>query len=40
MHFDDVREVGRVMRAEFDALGIETEWIDMAQVSRSRTYLI
>ncbi len=40
MHFDDVREVGRVMRAEFDALDFETEWIDMAQEIRSRIYLI
>ena len=29
MNHDGVREVGRVMRREFDALGLETEWIDM-----------
>ena len=29
MNHDGVREVGRVMRREFDALGFETEWIDM-----------
>ncbi len=35
MNFEGVREVGRIMRAEFDALGFETEWIDMAEVQRS-----
>ncbi len=29
MNHDGVREVGRVMRRELDALGLETEWIDM-----------
>lgn len=29
MSHDGVREVGRVMRRELDALGLETEWIDM-----------
>ncbi len=27
MNFDGVREVGRIFRAELDALGFETEWI-------------
>ena len=35
MNFEGVREVGRIMQAEFDALGFETEWIDMAEVNRS-----
>jgi glutamate carboxypeptidase len=36
MNHDGVREVGRVMRAEMDALGFETEWIDMpAEVDRA-----
>ena len=29
MNHDGVREVGRVMRREFDELGLDTEWIDM-----------
>jgi len=29
MNHDGVRDVGRVMRRELDALGLETEWIDM-----------
>ena len=29
MNQDGVRKVGRVMRRELDALGLETEWIDM-----------
>ncbi len=29
MNHDGVREVGRVMRRELDALGLETEWIDL-----------
>jgi len=28
-HHEGVREVGRVMRRELDALGLETEWIEM-----------
>jgi len=35
MNFAGVREVGDAMRAELDALGFETEWIDMAEVNRS-----
>lgn len=35
MNFEGVREVGRVMQVEFDALGFETEWIDMSEVNRS-----
>ena len=31
MNLDGVREVGRVMRRELDALGLETKWIDMPQ---------
>jgi glutamate carboxypeptidase len=29
MNHQGIREVGRVMRRELDALGLETEWIDM-----------
>ena len=29
MNHEGVREVGQVMRRELDALGFETEWIDM-----------
>ncbi len=29
MNHEGVREVGRVMRRELDALGLETQWIDM-----------
>ena len=29
MNHEGVREVGRVMRRELDAIGLETEWIDM-----------
>lgn len=29
MNHDGVREVGRVMQRELDAIGLETEWIDM-----------
>ncbi|MCH7636883.1 MAG: M20 family peptidase, partial [Proteobacteria bacterium] len=29
MNHDGVRQVGVVMRRELDALGLETEWIDM-----------
>jgi glutamate carboxypeptidase len=28
MNFDGVREVGRILRGEFDALGFETEWVN------------
>ena len=35
MNFDGVREVAAVMQAEFDELGFETEWLDMAEVNRS-----
>ncbi len=35
MNFEGVRQVGDMMRAEFDALGFETEWLDMAAVNRS-----
>jgi glutamate carboxypeptidase len=35
MNFDGVREVGRVLHAEFDALGFATEWIDGAAFGRS-----
>jgi glutamate carboxypeptidase len=36
MNHDGVREVGRVMRRELDALGLETEWIEMpAEVDRA-----
>jgi len=29
MNLDGVRQVGKVMRAELDALGLDTEWIDL-----------
>ena len=36
MNHDGVREVGKVMRRELDALGLTTEWIDMpAEVNRA-----
>ena len=35
MNFDGVREVGRVLRAEFDALGFETEWVDGSPFDRA-----
>lgn len=36
MNHDGVREVGRVMRRELDALGLDTEWIEMpAEVNRA-----
>ncbi|MDH5588769.1 MAG: M20/M25/M40 family metallo-hydrolase [Gemmatimonadota bacterium] len=35
MNFDGVREVGRVLRAEFDALGFETEWVDGTPFDRA-----
>jgi len=36
MNHDGVREVGAVMRRELDALGLETEWIEMpAEVERA-----
>lgn len=36
MNHEGVREVGAVMRRELDALGLETEWIDMpAEVNRA-----
>jgi glutamate carboxypeptidase len=35
MNFDGVREVGRVLGAEFDALGFATEWIDGAPFDRA-----
>lgn len=30
MNFEGVRQVGSLFRAEFDALGFDTEWIDGA----------
>ena len=35
MNFDGVREVGRIFRAELDALGFETRWVDGAAFSRA-----
>jgi len=35
MNFEGVREVGDVLRAEFDALGFETEWVDGAAFERA-----
>src|ERR1700737_4253525 len=29
MNFEGVREVGRMFRAEFDALGFSTRWVEM-----------
>ena len=34
MNLPGVREVGRILRAEFDALGFETRWIDGAPFQR------
>lgn len=35
MNHDGVREVGVVMRRELDAIGLETEWIDMQELNRA-----
>jgi len=35
MNFAGVREVGRLLRAEFDALGFETRWVDGAAFGRA-----
>ena len=35
MNLEGVREVGRLFRAEFDALGFKTEWIDGAAWGRA-----
>lgn len=35
MNHDGVREVGDIMRRELDALGLETEWIDMSETNRA-----
>ncbi|MDH5805765.1 MAG: M20/M25/M40 family metallo-hydrolase [Gemmatimonadota bacterium] len=35
MNFEGVREVGVVLREEFDALGFETEWVDGALFDRA-----
>jgi len=36
MNHDGVRKVGAVMRRELDALGLETEWVEMpAEVNRA-----
>ena len=35
LNLDGVREVGAILRAEFDALGFETEWSDQSAVDRA-----
>jgi glutamate carboxypeptidase len=35
MNVEGVREVGRIFRTEFDALGFRTEWVDQAAVQRA-----
>jgi glutamate carboxypeptidase len=35
MNFDGVREVGKIFRAELDALGFQTRWIDGAAFNRA-----
>ena len=35
MNFAGVRDVGRVLSAEFDALGFDTEWVDGAPFERA-----
>lgn len=35
MNFDGVQAVGRVMQRELDALGLETEWIDLSEANRA-----
>ncbi len=35
MNFEGVRAVGRILRAEFDALGFQTEWIDGTPFDRA-----
>ncbi|MDH5590362.1 MAG: M20/M25/M40 family metallo-hydrolase [Gemmatimonadota bacterium] len=35
LNLEGVREVGRVLRAELDALGLETEWVDVPETGRA-----
>jgi glutamate carboxypeptidase len=35
MNFEGVREVGALLRKEFDALGFETEWVDGSEFNRA-----
>ncbi len=35
MNHDGVKEVGMVIKAEFDKIGFKTDWIDMSEVDRS-----
>lgn len=35
MNHAGVRQLGKVMRRELDALGLETEWIDMSETNRA-----
>lgn len=35
LNLDGVREVGGILRGEFDAVGLETEWSDQSAVSRA-----
>jgi len=39
MNHDGVREVGRVLRRELDAIGLETQWIDMPPESNRAGHL-
>src|SRR5688500_14179257 len=32
---EGIREVGRIFRAEFDALGFKTRWVDQSEVKRA-----
>mgnify|MGYP001815773426 FL=1 len=40
MNHDGVREVGRVMRAELDELGLETEWIELPPEANRAGHLV
>lgn len=35
MNFEGVRAAGAMLRAEYDALGFQTEWIDLAEANRA-----
>jgi glutamate carboxypeptidase len=35
MNFEGVREVGRILRSEFDRLGFATRWIDVPETNRA-----
>ena len=40
MNFDGVREVGRIFRGEFDALGFRTRWVEMPPAMQRAGHLV